>query len=92
MKRSSLRAAVDLPADPPDDGGLKLKSLEFSDLGGVAITFLVVPNTTYIVEASSDLAEWVALSGAHISDADGRLIVEDPEAGDRRFWRVREVD
>jgi hypothetical protein len=56
---------------------------------GKRITFAVSPNTTFEVQASSDLSNWTTLNAAATSLSDGRLVVDDPGAGGARFYRVR---
>lgn len=82
---------VDVPADPLPPLPPVIESLEFPEGGGARVVFAVAPNETYLVEASSDLVDWVSVAGTHVADAEGQLMVEDPEAGDRRFWRVSPV-
>jgi hypothetical protein len=56
---------------------------------GKRITFAVSPNTTFEVQATSDLSNWTTLNAAATSLSDGRLVVDDPGAGGARFYRVR---
>jgi len=58
-------------------------------LTGKTVTFAVSPNTTFEVQASSDLTNWTTIDAAATSLSDGRLVVDDPGAGSARFYRAR---
>lgn len=58
--------------------------------GNVSMMLIGMPGVTYVVEASSNLVDWVVISTQ--SSADGIIIVNDPAgSGDgRRFYRARQ--
>ena len=55
---------------------------------GKIVTFAAIPNFVYQVEASDNLTDWTPL-GSITAGADGRLIITDTGAGDRRFYRFK---
>jgi len=81
---------VEAPVEPlPENWAPTVEALERLPNGGVRVRFGVFPQGQYVVEASSDLIEWHPLPGTFSTDAEGRILVEDEAAGDRRFWRMR---
>lgn len=69
-----------------------IEKLDFLDENSVRLLFAVPTNSSFNVEASDDLVNWVTVSGPHLSDANGNLVVEDVDAGNRRFWRLQKTD
>ena len=60
--------------------------------GGKTVTFAVSPEKTFEVQATSNLSDsqsWSVIAAAATSLVDGRLVVEDPGAGQSRFYRVK---
>jgi hypothetical protein len=57
--------------------------------GEVRLEYVFCPGHTNVISASSDLADWIDL-GTGVTDAEGRFVLEDPEAGQfpARFYRA----
>jgi hypothetical protein len=69
---------------------LILASVEVGSAGQCQITLQGAPHQTYVIEASTNLAQWSAIE-TNTSAADGKLIYLDTDAAQasQRFYRGR---
>jgi hypothetical protein len=89
VKTATGTVTVNLGSMPDFTLRIEIESMEDRADGGKTVTFAVAPSKRFEVEATSNLnGSWSSL-GTMTSGPDGRLVVEDPQAGSSRFYRVR---
>jgi hypothetical protein len=89
VKTATGTVTVNLGSMPDFTLEIEIESMVDRAGGGKTVTFAVAPSKTFEVWATSDLnGPWSPL-GTMTSLSDGRLVVDDPEAGSARFYRVR---